>query len=59
METTNPILGAINKSVIVGGMEIHEPVNGIVWLYNKEGEGQTVPEAELAEVLQKYFDSRF
>lgn len=58
-ENTNPVLGATNKNVNIGGMEIHEPVDGVIWLYNKEGEGQTVPEAELTEVLNKYFDSRF
>lgn len=57
--STNPIANSTGDHVTIGNIDVHAPVDGVVWLQEADGDGQAVPEAELAEILQKYFDSRF
>lgn len=61
-QTTNPLKGAESvRFVTVGSMEIHQPIDGVVWMYDttEPSDGQTVPEDALVELLQEFYDARF
>lgn len=58
---SNPLKGATPILVTIGNLEIHQPVDGVVWMYDNAGlgDGQTVPEDSLVELLQEFYDARF
>lgn len=58
---SNPLKGATPVLVTIGNLEIHQPVDGVVWMYDntEPSDGQTVPEDELVELLQEFYNARF
>lgn len=60
VEPSSPLKGATQVSIRLGNLVVHQPIDGIVWVYDENaGDGQTVPEDELVKLLQEFYNARF